>query len=844
MRKTHTAEEHERDDWPALRSILGAHGRDLNILEELRLFINPPPPLSSFAIIAENLAAILKRLHTLLISGTRPTSDLPGKVFQWLVLCEFINTIRNEIESSIPGFCKIGKEPFTPPLRGYYRTNPLSVALWCRVSDAALRERYLLLQSFLCASHYYASLFSDTKQKLVESAKEGACLAARKLANPEFSSKLLEFPAAVVSFHSYRDLIDPIVKDPKSEFHNLGHFYDLAIERKAAHARTRYGKSLKIDDNDNYPYIEELPEIDFSEESEGKPGDKIKIFTVTGVDRRTLQEQERNLCSPLEFNSRRSMVVLEKPGPDPSGGLSRGQQFLQAKVVSSVIKMKNQRLVTDWERLNAHEIETFLSGILQLSSQEGNIARVPCCELAAFLTIVFWISASPESVKECDLLPAAARHGEGLGILWGDALSRYWVVKPRVPLQTVVSPATLERQALPLAKRYTLPIPEPATQVMERHLSRFKPDYNTVKVFKRDINEYLLAAGEFFGNLRRTVGGRQNLQRVSMHLHYMIARMAGCDITVAMSITGRHDLLGTVPNHYTASSVKALSRFYRQACSEIIANSSTTVDKVFNATADATGKRYVGSSYVPREDTVIALVRDMRTRLKTARDNLRKGDDSPLRLHNAITVYTVMMIGFATGYRAKRDPLLQKAEIDRTTGFGVISDKDGDDLYHSRIIWLPELCFLQLELYQEHLSQFENWLFTHNQDLFFASRQKDVTGRRLERETPSLFFIQNDLSGLEVRPKWIKKLMTVMDYDLPVNANRHFLRTSLLARRCPVEVINAFMGHWESGVEPWGMYSGLSPLVYRKELTDYLMYLLEDCGWDLESGLTGDTWWF
>lgn len=156
--------------------------------------------------------------------------------------------------------------------------------------------------------------------------------------------------------------------------------------------------------------------------------------------------------------------------------------------------------------------------------------------------------------------------------------------------------------------------------------------------------------------------------------------------------------------------------------------------------------------------------------------------------------------------------------------------------------FITSICLRQLDIYQEHLSHFENWLFMHNQDLFFASRQKDITGRRLDRKTPSLFFIQNDLNGLEVRPKWIKKLMTHMDYGLPVNANRHYLRTNLLDRGCPIEVINAFMGHWESGVEPWGMYSGLSPLVYRNHLFSHLLCLMDDCGWELEKGLSGDSW--
>jgi hypothetical protein len=202
----------------------------------------------------------------------------------------------------------------------------------------------------------------------------------------------------------------------------------------------------------------------------------------------------------------------------------------------------------------------------------------------------------------------------------------------------------------------------------------------------------------------------------------------------------------------------------------------------------------------------------------------------------------VLLIGFVTGYRSIRDPLLQKAEIDRSTGFGVISDKDGDDLYHSRIIWLPEICFKQLDNYQEHLSQLEDWLFSHNQKLFFASRREDVVGRQVARKTPSLFFVKKNLRALDIRPKRMEKLMRRLDYHLPTNANRHYLRSNLLKSGCPIEVINAFMGHWVPGVEPWGMYSGLSPLDYRRELRPKLESMLVDDKWELEKGLSSDIW--
>jgi hypothetical protein len=296
-----------------------------------------------------------------------------------------------------------------------------------------------------------------------------------------------------------------------------------------------------------------------------------------------------------------------------------------------------------------------------------------------------------------------------------------------------------------------------------------------------------------------------------------------------------------VPIFYTAISADVLTRCYELACSEIKADLGVSVEEASNV-YKTIGGSHVGSKYVPQETSVRNLIREIRARLETARVKIKNGGGSVPELHNDITFYTVLLIGFATGYRSIRDPLLQKAEMDRSTGFGVISDKDGDDLYHSRIIWLPELCFKQLVNYQEHLSHLEDWLFAHNQDLFFASRRDDVVGRQICRETPSLFFIKKDLSALDIMPNQMKKFMKRLDYYLPVNANRHYLRSNLLKRKCPIEVINAFMGHWIPGVEPWGMYSGMSPLDYRRKLRPKLLKMLKIDGWGLETGLSGDIW--
>jgi len=204
-----------------------------------------------------------------------------------------------------------------------------------------------------------------------------------------------------------------------------------------------------------------------------------------------------------------------------------------------------------------------------------------------------------------------------------------------------------------------------------------------------------------------------------------------------------------------------------------------------------------------------------------------------------ITVYTVAMLGFATGYRAVHDPLLQEAEIDRESGFAVISDKDDDSFYNARIIWLPDICLRQFALYQNHLFALQRWLFDHNLPLFFKSREKASTGRQTDRENPALFFLESNADDLPVQPKLLKKLLAETSYQLPINANRHYLRTNLMNMGCPQEVVSAFLGHWERGEEPWGRYSGLSPIVYRKELAKHLVKLIGNDGWKLETGFAG-----
>jgi len=63
------------------------------------------------------------------------------------------------------------------------------------------------------------------------------------------------------------------------------------------------------------------------------------------------------------------------------------------------------------------------------------------------------------------------------------------------------------------------------------------------------------------------------------------------------------------------------------------------------------------------------------------------------------------------------------------------------------------------------------------------------------------------------------------------------LRTRLREKGVSGEIVDAFMGHWEHGQEPFGRYSSLSPTDYRRMLESPLQELLQEAGWEVVEGL-------
>ena len=94
---------------------------------------------------------------------------------------------------------------------------------------------------------------------------------------------------------------------------------------------------------------------------------------------------------------------------------------------------------------------------------------------------------------------------------------------------------------------------------------------------------------------------------------------------------------------------------------------------------------------------------------------------------------------------------------------------------------------------------------------------------------PDLFLLDDKLNIVPIRPSTLKPLLEDL-LPLPINTNRRYLRTHLRLRGCPTEIVDAFMGHWARGEEPWGKYSSLSYAQVIEELKHYLEPLVSELG--------------
>lgn len=173
-------------------------------------------------------------------------------------------------------------------------------------------------------------------------------------------------------------------------------------------------------------------------------------------------------------------------------------------------------------------------------------------------------------------------------------------------------------------------------------------------------------------------------------------------------------------------------------------------------------------------------------------------------MHNNYVIFLILLLNLATGHRPVKNPFCFLNDFDTLTSRLFISDKENRGSLSARVLPLPPIISTYLKEYNEHLNNLLKLESPYSYDM--GMKIKAV----LASEIPYLFFL-NEHTYEDVTPRLLdNKLKDI--FPLPLNWNRHFIRSYLSHDNVNSHAIDAFMGHSNGTVEPFSKYSALGIL--------------------------------
>lgn len=569
-------------------------------------------------------------------------------------------------------------------------------------------------------------------------------------------------------------------------------------------------------------------------------GKQVVITEATENGEPITQNRARQLLAedidPSDLASEDELCLTEYPCHETNKGTA-GFVFA-AKGQARHVVMEHQLLPWHYRMLTVTELASLLTFCSDLfrklqRAKKWSTDQTLLAETIAILHTMLWTGSTLDRAKKLQILPGAKELAKsiycelGLYIPAPATGSKIRLVEWRIGSYFPDYRVTLEAPPGVTRRRTSyMYVPDIAggAQFIRLILKKRGPGKRRT-FFTKGIDEYRRALRKLLKSV--DASGRITEQKIVSYLFHRIACIT--DVTQAVAITGREHELARTRIYYTTPQLKVLREAYVKALWDIVpfvykaAGRKLRLD--YAAVIDPTVV-HVGSRLCPTREAAKKAIAKLQKAIKKA-VNYRTWDEFVV-YHNYFTLYTVLMVGYATSCRAIISPFLATSEIDADTGLAALADKDGPDHHKSRLVWVPEEVRRQIRGYEAHRQALLGSLHGH-----FAKSDAVV---------PDCFFLRvtdrGQFAFVAVRPSTLSKQMKGF-IRLPANVHRRFLRTELIEDGCPAEVIDAFMGHWSRGEEPFGWFSSFSFQEHVTTLESHLVPLLKDLGWQpIESALT------
>jgi integrase len=787
--------------------------------------INIETNLFGFIQIASNLKSILPYLIDI-----DPKTWKKNDIDKWVTICDLTIKHQSKLKKNIK-YKTIDKSG-DGGLRGSIKKFPLYCALWHQPPSKKYSDEYYHLQAHFINAYY---LFSDKNSKPLkkyEAIISNISLLIRNVKLdflkllPKTTRNTCQFKKISSNLQSINIHIDNDINLLKRMFAYIHKDRKTSTRNRTQHTQKRL--SAVITNNMLDP------------DSEIITGENT-VIKQSNLTKAESDESFKQGNAPTE-NLAGPPISMDKKSVNKNESFK--DYLKKSKARSKNISTNNQNLPSAWERLNIHdvvylyrEIFDLLSGLLGLKKPET--------ELIALISIMHWTSTPIERSLTTKIYRSVKDIPQQVGPnqIYYCIEEEEWVIslpelhqrkKANSNWSNILEDVSsfIRLPADPLCVRLLNPLVKLKSQGIK---STGRPLFNT----DRSIMESNLKT--FIGDINKHHRSRITIRRISNHMFHLLLDKTG-DIAEVSFMTGSIPHTGQMAAlYYYAPNTIPLQKLYTELCSTIRKTIYRSLNKknqgqVRNINSNTSQR--IGSQICPLNETMKCLVDDLKAKVNFCRKD-HKNTSYIIDFHNAFTSYCVMLFSFSTGYRSVRDPFYSENEIDWDSEFVVISDKDSDDYYNSRIVWIPDLCQQQLHKYIAHRKAMSERLIFLNPQLAERLKGDKISpwsrDKKIEYQIPFFFFLNEKAKDVKVSSTSLSEHLK-WSYELPLNANRHYLRTHLRQLKVPAEIVDAYMGHWEEGQEPFGKYSTLSPLEFKKELKGKLEKLTTNAGWSLLEG--------
>lgn len=478
---------------------------------------------------------------------------------------------------------------------------------------------------------------------------------------------------------------------------------------------------------------------------------------------------------------------------------------------------ENQLLPWAYEGLADEEVVNLLLHIhheMEAMEKQGIEATTPDgrgdYEILCLLHIMLWTGSDIDraaAIKACRTQDTSA--APQLNVIISDAKNVCW----RIPA---------------LSPEYLTKLDGDAQELRESTPCIELPDqFNLARFFRPLVQEQTAVSAPLFRTDSQTLEKRlrQWLKAYSPDGRISIAKISGMlwrnlhsecgDPALASCVTGELHNLARVRLFYSTPSVAILQGLYLTVTSRIARRLRTQLGLEPPSTDAVIASHQqlgaVGARLCPTPAAVSAYVSNLqKTLINAAEYSDRSGF---CRFHNLYTLYTLQFFAYATTCRAIVTPYVRLEHIHPKRRIAPLSDKDDEFAHKTRLIWIPDPLWKQMHEYARHLDALRGQLNCTKNSIFWEP----------------CFFLDEQSKPVAARPKEIENHLNEFIKIKP-NTHRRFLRTELIERHCPPEVVDAFMGHWQQGEEPYGQFSSFSAKHYVETLRTYLEPLLAEIG--------------